>query len=229
MQKAVPFLSIVTLISVLLVIVIALTYGYDPLYLAASAVGVLILLAVAVLLSVYSKRPAGPHTRVLDSGIALGLGLGFLWMIEININNLLAPPLPARDVIDDIFWGVIALAMFAMAVRETYRTNCLSNGILLGVGSGLASGILACLTALLMIVVGMSFILRDPLNVAEWVERGPASGAPSMAAYLAYQTLAGAFLHLVVLGAVMGALLGVLGAMLGKTARQMTRLMRRAA
>jgi hypothetical protein len=41
------------------------------------------------------------------------------------------------------------------------------------------------------------------------------STAPTLAAYLAYETLAGAFLHLIVLGLGMGVLLGVAGGALG--------------
>ena len=46
--------------------------------------------------------------------------------------------------------------------------------------------------------------------------RGPTSGFPDIAAYEAYQTLAGGLLHLVVLGIVMGALLGAIGGLLGR-------------
>ncbi|MBV9849082.1 MAG: hypothetical protein JO250_05270 [Armatimonadetes bacterium] len=42
----------------------------------------------------------------------------------------------------------------------------------------------------------MGLLRRDPLNIAEWADRGPASGAPPMACYFAYQTFVGAFLHL---------------------------------
>ena len=65
----------------------------------------------------------------------------------------------------------------------------------------------------------MPLLLHDPLNQAEWAMRGPTSDAPSMAVYFAYQTLAGALLHLIVLGALMGVMLGPIGGMLGKGGR----------
>jgi hypothetical protein len=45
-----------------------------------------------------------------------------------------------------------------------------------------------------------------------------------MASYFAYETFAGAFLHLTVLGIGMGALLGVVGGVVGKFAKTAFRL-----
>jgi len=70
--------------------------------------------------------------------------------------------------------------------------------------------------ALSMIVFGMRWITQDPLNIAEWAVRGAQSEAPSMAAYFAFETYAGAFLHLIVLGLMMGLLLGLIGGLVGK-------------
>ena len=56
--------------------------------------------------------------------------------------------------------------------------------------------------------------------MAEWAERGAESGAPTMAAYFAFETLAGALLHLVGLGLIMGILLGAGGALVGTLARR---------
>ncbi len=79
---------------------------------------------------------------------------------------------------------------------------------------------MACVTALALAVFGMSLLRSDPVNLAEWANRGADSTAPSVAAYLAYETLAGAFLHLVVAGLVMGLLLGVAGGVLGVLAKR---------
>jgi uncharacterized membrane protein len=57
----------------------------------------------------------------------------------------------------------------------------------------------------------MRFILQDPLNVSEWAGLGTSTQAPSMAAYFGFETLAGAFGHLIALGIAMGAFLGVRG------------------
>jgi hypothetical protein len=69
-----------------------------------------------------------------------------------------------------------------------------------------------------MIVFGMHFITHDPLNIAEWAVQQAGNNTPGMAAYFAFETFAGGFLHLLVLGIVMGALLGVAGGVIGKSA-----------
>jgi hypothetical protein len=146
----------------------------------------------------------------------LGLILGLLWVIEIGINNYIAPPLPARDIIDNIFWGAIALSILIFAIVRAYRSGSFLLAVEGAAWNGLVSGLLACCMALFVIVFAMDFITHDPLNVTEWAARGAGNLAPTMAAYFAFETFAGAFLHLVVLGVGMGGLLGIVGAMLGK-------------
>jgi hypothetical protein len=63
----------------------------------------------------------------------------------------------------------------------------------------------------------MRFLLADPYNVIEFAERGVAE--PNMATYLAFETMPGAFLHLLVLGLGMGGVLGTLGGGVGKSLR----------
>lgn len=89
-------------------------------------------------------------------------------------------------------------------------------GVKAGFLSGFSSGAVACLTALLLISFGMSLILKDPLNIREWTDMKNTRQYPSIAVYFAYQTLAGAMLHLIILGAVMGLLLGIIGGLAGK-------------
>jgi hypothetical protein len=77
--------------------------------------------------------------------------------------------------------------------------------------------------ALALIVFGMYFITHDPLNLAEWAARSKANQSTTMAAYFAYETFAGAFLHLIVLGLLMGGLLGMVGGILGKGSKKVIR------
>ena len=70
---------------------------------------------------------------------------------------------------------------------------------------------------LAVVVFGMPWLLQDPLNLAEWSVR-QANTPATMAAYFAYETFAGAFLHLIVLGIIMGALLGIVGGVGGRIA-----------
>ncbi len=214
--------------SALLVPIIGIAYAYDRVSFTASAVGLLLLVGAAALLALLRRRASAPdRAAAIHCATVVGIGLGLLWVVEIGINNLVAPPLPQRDVIDDVFWGTIAAGILAYASAAAYRSDRVTSGIEAGAWSGFVSGALACGAALSLIVFAMGLILHDPLNVTEWAARGAASGAPTMAAYFAYETFAGAMLHLTVLGVVMGGLLGIVGGAIGKTMRVASRRMQR--
>src|SRR5207253_6585450 len=87
--------------------------------------------------------------------IRVGLALGLLWALEISINNFLAPPLPARDVIDNSFWALIAVTILGLALVATYRANRFSRGLVSGLWTGAVSGVGACGMALAVIIFGM--------------------------------------------------------------------------
>ncbi len=203
----------------LLAVIVGLRYVYDTRTLAYALIATLV---VAVHLGVFGWhwQREGSAQRLGIRRIALwsGLGLGVLWMIEILYNNLLAPPLPGRDIVDDVFWALVGLGLLTVAGWGAYQQGWLG-GVRAGVWSGFGSGLVACLVAEGLIVLGMGLITRDPLNVSEWNAVAATSGAPSMAAYFAFETLAGALVHLLVLGTLMGALAGGLGGVLGFGAR----------
>src|SRR5947209_4843793 len=180
------------------------------------AAGAFVLLFAMNLTLFLTKRKTADLHIFQQKSVTLGLLTGLLWTVEIGMNNILQPALPLRDILDDIFWTVIALIIAGVSIRYAYRTNEIRMGLKVGFWSGLSSGTVACLTALFFVVAGMQFLLHDPLNSAEWSARGATSGTPNMATYFAYQTLAGALLHLVVLGAMMGIVLGLIGGALGK-------------
>jgi hypothetical protein len=224
------------LFNVLLALVVALKYSYDTLTILESAAAILLLLGTTAFLGFTWLRKRGgavPAGATLSSGlpssatwvrspeaaIRFGLLVGLLWAVEIGINNFLTPPLPARDRIDNLFWAAIAVLILAGSLVVAYRLGRFQAGVIFGFWSGLASGAVACGMALAVTVFGLKFLLQDPLNLAEWAARSTGEKAHSMAAYFAFQTLAGALLHLVVLGAGMGLLLGVLGGGLGRGLR----------
>jgi hypothetical protein len=218
-------LIVVSLISAFLVAIVALRYGYDSLSVIESGIGFLILMATAGGLGFFRNRPSrymnyGERNRV----ILVGMILGIFWVIEISINNFIAPPLPDRDIIDNIFWVIIALSILIFAFLSAYRKNSFVHGIEVGIWNGLISGLFACCMALIVIVFGMRFVLQDPLNVSEWLLRGTNVTAPNMAAYFAFETFAGAFGHLTILGVVMGGLLGVIGGGAGKGVKLILRM-----
>jgi hypothetical protein len=211
---------IISILGLVLVPIIAIKYSYNNLFTVASCTGFILLLAVSLFLWRTNQKK---NDTLFDHSIILGIVLGILWVIEIGINNFVAPRLPTRDIIDDIFWAVIGLSILVDAVINSFQTNSIRTGTRVGSLIGFISGIFACSMALSMVVFGMHFIITDPLNIAEWVVQANSSQAPSMAAYFAYETMAGAFLHLIVLGIIMGMLLGVLGGLIGKTIKSIDR------
>jgi hypothetical protein len=209
------------LLSAVLVLGIALEYAYDAFSRIAAAAGFAVLLVTlggTWRMTRTTRYDAAPTP--LDAMTRLGLLLGMLWVIEIGINNVIAPPLPGRDTIDNLFWGLIALGILAASAASAFRSGRLRRGIVAGAWTGFVSGAVACGTGLALIALGMSLLRSDPVNLAEWANRAADSTAPTLAAYLAYETLAGAFLHLIVLGLGMGVLLGVAGGALGALAKR---------
>ncbi len=218
----------VSIVGLALVPIVALLYSYSTLSAIESGAGFAILITVAGFLWLVRRRSGQrKDSRATHRAIPVGMILGLLWMVEISINNFVAPPLPARDFIDNIFWAVIALSILIFAILRAYQTDSLARAMEAGAWSGFVSGLLACCMALSIVVFGMRFLTQDPLNVAEWAEFGASSQAPTMAAYFAFETLAGAFGHLIVLGIVMGGLLGAVGGGLGKIIQRTGRWLRR--
>jgi hypothetical protein len=212
------WLFLLLLCDTLLVPIIAARYSYNAQSALEALAAFLLLLATTVsvgLLCLRARRHPAPASPAQDAArsaaIGFGLLVGLLWAVEIGINNFLAPPLPGRDTIDNLFWAAIAVLILLGSLSAAFRAGRFRAGVTCGAWSGLASGAVACGMALAMVVFGMHFLLHDPLNLAEWAARSPTEPAPSMAAYYAFQTMAGALLHLAILGAGMGLLLGAVG------------------
>ncbi len=207
------------LISLLFVLSIFFLYKGTGWPLGVQGIEALGALALLLMINIvfFLYRPRASHINSYQQkSILLGLFAGLLWTAEISMNNILIPGLPARDILDDLFWAAIALIIVIASIQCAYQTSTIRIGMEVGFWSGLSSGAVACLTGLLFVAVGMQFLLHDPLNIAEWSIRGATSGTPNMAVYFAYQTLAGSLLHLVVLGVIMGIILGAIGGILGR-------------
>lgn len=212
------WLFLLLLCNTLLVPVIAAQYSYDAQSALEALAAFLLLLGATVSVGLLCLRPARRPTSAApaqdaarSAAIGFGLLVGLLWAVEIGINNFLVPPLPGRDTIDNLLWAAIAVLILLGSLAAAVQAGRFRAGVTFGVWSGLASGAVACGMAMAVVVFGMHFLLHDPLNLAEWAARPPTEAARSMAAYFAFQTLAGALLHLVILGAGMGLLLGALG------------------
>ena len=180
-------------------------------------------LVIAATLAATWALGVGKFAVAFSRDLSLGLALGLLWTIEIGFNNILAWPVAQRDVVDNLFWGVIALAILAGAASATYQSGRLMRGVFSGALMGLASGSVACCTALLLIVFGMPLLLSDPVNQAEWAAVAKQTDVRSMSDYFARETFAGALGHLVVLGVAMGIMLGVIGGLIGYVVKAVNR------
>jgi hypothetical protein len=165
------------------------------LYAAGVAGGIVLLLGLGACVGTLGLRARSEVAQVLRQGIIWGACFGALWVVEISYNNVLAQPIVIRDPVDNVFWAFIALGMLALAARAAWRSRGFSAGVRAGFWSGLVSGLMACLAALTLVVFGMRLLLADPVNIAEWADRGPTGAFPTMATYFAYQTIAGAMLE----------------------------------
>lgn len=155
-------------------------------------------------------------TALQKRNVAVGLCFGLLWTAELFINNFIRPGLALRDNIDNILFSIVAFLIFLNAARDAFTTNNFSNGLKSGFWSGISSGAIACITALILIVFGMKYIMRDPLNLELWNNVNGTSDPPGMATFFAYQTFQLAIMHLFILGALMGLFLGSMAGLTGK-------------
>lgn len=193
-------------------------------YLGLGLAGIVSLLVAGLILGFPGARTRSAEgARTLRNGVTLGVILGILWVLEINYNNIFTPPVTVRDPVDNIFWAVIALAILVQAFLTAFRTRRFLRGVQAGFWSGTVSGLVACLMGLVLVVFLLRLVTNDPVSVQEWNDLGKTSGAPDIATYFAYETLAGALLHLFVLGSIMGILLGVIGGGLGRAAAALFR------
>ena len=63
-------------------------------------------------------------------------------VVELWKRNFIAPPLPARDIIDDIFWAAVAAAILICAAVFAYRARRWWVGGLAGAWRGLIGGLM---------------------------------------------------------------------------------------
>ena len=215
----------ILLLAGAMLLAILLRYPSDARHHNMASIG-LGLIAVSAILSLLlgSKRPLAGQGKPL--GVRIGVLTGLMWVIEISFNNFVDPSIStgrARFYVDNGFWAAIALAILISSLATAFKARNITDALRVGLWSGYISGVISCLMALSLVLFGMRFLLRDPINISEYATR--ASGAPpaGMASYFAYETMAGALGHLFVLGVIMGLLLGTLGGIIGRFLAQLRR------
>ena len=214
-------LRILVFMTILFVVIIFFLYRPDNWPAGLESMGCLvsfILLATTLFLTWRFRNKLVDDRQ--KRNVTIGLCLGLLWTVEISINNFIHPGLPLRDHIDNLFLVVITFMILARATLDAYLSGKILPGIKSGFWSGMASGAVACFTALALVVFGMHFLLSDPLNIKEWADVKATAYTPDMAVYFAYQTFAGGLMHLFVLGMSAGLILGSAGGLIGWAMRK---------
>src|SRR5450755_3958296 len=215
-MKSVKVSQYLLIISAVLVLVIYFRYPALQWSLKIEAGACLISLIILIVLILLIKKFKNELSDKSKKNLNAELYFGLLEKIEISMNNIIQPRLPLRDYLDNIFWGIIAVLILYVSYKDAFDTKKIIAGIKAGFFSGFGSGIVACLTALILICFGMKLLLKDPVNIAEWGDINGKTNYPDMASYFAYQTFAGAIMHLIILGIIMGILLGIIGGLIGK-------------
>jgi len=212
-------------VSWFLVILIVLRYpgnasskGTHLGYVGLASIALLVAGAVIASLGASHRTPECRADARL--GMVVGLVTGCVWVLEISFNNFVDPRVStasARFVVDNSAWGFTALVILIASCAQTWHTGRFSSAIRVGLNSGVTSGLISCLMGLLLVLVWMPFLMRDPLNIQEYAVRGTREQSPGMATYFAYDTMSGALGHLMVLGLIMGILLGAIGGLVALT------------
>ena len=119
-----PLLEALLGLGAALVLVAGLRDGHHFVSRRDWLLAVLALIVTAAALELIRRRAvsagvAAVRTRAIDAGLALGL----LWTAEILANNVLAPPLPGRDIFDNVIWAVISLGIVGLAAFDVRRSQ----------------------------------------------------------------------------------------------------------
>ena len=158
-------------------------------------------------------------TRSKDSdaawGARYGLNWGILiagfWLLEIVAGNLLNPQ---YSIVKIVYFGSSAMAFslpFFAGIFGALHSGLIRMGILIGVWSGIVSGLLTFLSLMAVTYLFLNRLLHDPQNMLQF----QGSGTPDLATFVIGDSLAGATGHLVI-GLVLVPGFAAIGAAIGK-------------
>jgi hypothetical protein len=187
----------------------------NPLPVAAVYLAVLVagLAAVGYLVWRAGRSPGPRAGAVLRTGAGFGLLAGACWVAEMTLANL-GYGLGRWTVLP--YYATIAGAAGLSVAAGTvgaWRHRRLATGVLVGLWSGLTSGLIGLVTMELLVLTAMSTLVHDPQNIQE--QRGSAD----LPAAIAGDFLAAGINHLVLVGLVVGTVLATAGAAAGMALR----------
>ncbi len=148
---------------------------------------------------------------IAHRGATWGIIVAGFWLIEIVAGNLLDPNHRAVQI---IYFGssIIAFAVpFFAGIWGAKRSGTIRAGTLVGLWSGIVSGLLTFLSLMAVTYLFINNMLKDPQNILQFQR----SGAPNLVTFIIGDSLAGATGHLVI-GLVLGPGLGTIGGVICK-------------
>jgi hypothetical protein len=159
-----------------------------------------------------------------------GFLIGGMWIGEVLLGNLGGTSVLGnlRDLHANIYAMAPLFALGALGVTAVggavaaYRTGSIGAALRVGVWSGVISGAITALTAMIIAVLFHHAMMMDPSNVHEFARSAhrPPSEA-ELSAFLYWDALGGGINHLWI-GPLLGVTIGGGGAVIGKLTRQIS-------
>jgi hypothetical protein len=143
---------------------------------------------------------------IANHGLIWGIMTAGFWLIEIVAGNLFDP---RHSAVQIIYFGssVTAFALpFFAGIWGAKRSGTIRAGTLVGLWSGIVSGLLTFLSLMAVTYLFINNMLKDPQNILQF----QGSGAPDLVTFVIGDSLAGATGHLVI-GLILGPALGAIG------------------
>jgi hypothetical protein len=163
--------------------------------------------------TIYSTRgKRGDVHRGAHLGLVWGILIASFWSVEVAAGNLADPQTFGLAA---LYFGAAGLAFLSplfAGIAGARRSGRILAGSLVGLWSGLVSGVLTFLIIMAVTYVFLDSLLLDPQNQTDFQR----SGAPDIVAFVVGDSLAGATGHLII-GAILGPSLGTVGGVLGKS------------
>jgi hypothetical protein len=188
-----------------------------PTSLNQGTIALIYILVLALLLAGYTILAVrGTRTwtladpSALRDGMLCGLLVGVIWIAEIIAGNILdTQQLWVRLV---YFGSILSVpvATIIAGVWVSARTGLVASGALLGLWSGLVSGLIVFLALLTLTYIPLGLQSINPPDLAAFQR----SGLPDLATYEAGEDLTAAINHLWI-GPVLGIIFGSLGGLVG--------------
>jgi hypothetical protein len=175
--------------------------------------GVLVAVLLTYLLIAWRLTGNDDSDSVLAAGLGLNWGLiiAIFWLIEMLAGNLF----DGKSSLVRIFYFGSSILAFGLplfaGIWGSRKSGRVRAGMLMGLWSGIVSGLLAFLILMTITYFFLNIMLRDPQNVLQF----QGSGARDLTTFVVGDSLAGATGHLVI-GPVLGSGLGLVGGVIGK-------------